>query len=62
YPHAGHRAGMPEIVPAWHGGLTHPLTGARENLGGTPEGNAASSLDAAPKVLEFLQRSLPQAQ
>jgi dienelactone hydrolase len=60
YPHAGHRAGMPEIEPAWHGGLTHPLTGNPENLGGTPEGNAASSLDAPPKVLDFLQRSFAQ--
>jgi hypothetical protein len=61
YPHAGHRAGMPEIVPAWQSNVTHPLTGSVENLGGTPEGNGASSLDAAPKVLEFLRRSLGAA-
>ena len=61
YPHAGHRAGMPEIVPAWQSNVTHPLTGGVENLGGTPEGNGASSLDAAPKVLEFLRRSLGAA-
>lgn len=58
YPHAGHRAGMPQIVPAWNNGVPHPLTGRFTDLGGTPEGNAASSLDAIPKVLEFLQTSL----
>jgi hypothetical protein len=42
YPHAGHRAGMPEIVPAWQSNVTHPLTGESENFGGTPEGNAAA--------------------
>jgi hypothetical protein len=36
----------------------HPLTGESVDLGGTPEGNAASSLDATPKVLAFLQQSL----
>jgi hypothetical protein len=30
------------------------------NFGGTPEGNADSSLDAIPKVLDFLRRSLPE--
>lgn len=58
YPHAGHRAGMPEIVPAWNNGIRHPLTGSIVNLGGTPEGNAASTLDAIPKILAFLSQSL----
>lgn len=58
YPHAGHRAGMPEIDPSWHGGVVHPLTGKAIELGGTPEGNAQSSLDAIPKVLAFLDQSL----
>lgn len=58
YPHAGHRAGMPEIVPAWNNGIPHPLTGRLSELGGTPEGNAASTLDAIPKVLGFLRQSL----
>jgi dienelactone hydrolase len=49
YPHAGHLAGRPEIVPAWLGG---------GNLGGTAKGNAQSSLDAMPKVLEFLRTNL----
>lgn len=57
YPHAGHRAGSPEIVPTWSGGVSHPVSGEEMNFGGTVEGNAESSLDAAPKVLEFLQQS-----
>jgi hypothetical protein len=32
-----------------------------ENFGGTPEGNAESSLDAIPKVIEFLQQAFPNA-
>lgn len=51
YPHAGHRAGHPAITPEWHGGV---------HWGGTPQGNAESSLDATPKVLEFLRQSLGQ--
>ena len=60
YEHAGHRAGLPEIIPAWTRGAKHPLTGTPIDYGGTPEGNAASSLDAIPKVLEFLRNSLNQ--
>jgi dienelactone hydrolase len=58
YPHAGHRAGEPWIMPTWSSGLRHPVSGEPENLGGTPEGNAASTLDADPRVLDFLQQSL----
>jgi hypothetical protein len=58
YPHAGHRAGLPEIIPAWHGTLTHPVSGSAMQLGGTPKGDAESTLDAIPKVLEFLHTSL----
>lgn len=58
YPHAGHRAGMPEILPAWNNGVLHPLTGRVVDLGGTQEGNAESTLDAIPKVLDFLRTSL----
>jgi dienelactone hydrolase len=61
YPHAGHRAGNPVIEPTWSSGMKHPLTGESEDLGGTPEGNAASSLDAIPKVLDFLQQSFAVA-
>ena len=59
YPHAGHRAGRPEVVPAWHGSVRNPTSGREENLGGRPQGDAQSSLDAIPKVLEFLRESLP---
>jgi hypothetical protein len=58
YPHAGHRAGRPEIVPTWHGNVRNPTSGREENLGGRPQGDAQSSLDAIPKVLEFLRESL----
>jgi dienelactone hydrolase len=58
YPHAGHRAGHPGIYPAWSGRITHPVSGRDEHYGGTPEGNAESSIDAPPKVLEFLGKGL----
>ena len=58
YPHAGHRAGMPQIIPAWHNATRHPVSGVMMDLGGTPEGNAESTLDAIPKVLNFLSQSL----
>ena len=58
YAHAGHTAGLPEIVPAWKGEFRHPVSGQMMELGGTPEGNAMASLDAIPKVLDFLRRSL----
>jgi dienelactone hydrolase len=60
YPHAGHGAGRPEIVPAWVGTTKAPISGQEHNLGGSPKGNAESSLDAIPKVLEFLRKNLPQ--
>jgi len=59
YPHAGHRAGNPVFEPAWAGEVRHPVSGRMASMGGTPEGNALSSLDATPKVLDFLKRSLP---
>jgi dienelactone hydrolase len=58
YPHAGHRAGEPWIIPTWSSGPKHTLSGESLYLGGTPEGNALSTLDADPKVLAFLQESL----
>ena len=61
YPHAGHRAGRPEIVPTWHGEVRHPVSGRIENLGGNAKGDAESSIDAIAKVLEFLRVAL-QAQ
>jgi dienelactone hydrolase len=61
YPHAGHRAGNPEMMPSWHGRLTHPVSGKEIDTGGTPAGNALSGIDAAPKVIEFLRQSLQSA-
>lgn len=58
YPHAGHRAGLPEIMPDGSHDVSHPVSGTPTEFGGTPEGNALSSLDAIPKVLEFLRTSL----
>jgi len=58
YPHAGHTAGRPEIVPSWQSWTRNPTSGKETDMGGTPAANAESSLDAAPKVLEFLARSL----
>jgi dienelactone hydrolase len=59
YPHAGHRAGRPEIVPMWHGRMRHPVSGREMFLGGSAEGDAASSIDAIEKVLQFLHTNLP---
>jgi dienelactone hydrolase len=58
YAHAGHRAGRPEIVPTWHTAARNLTTGRESNPGGSAEGDALSSLDAIPKVLEFLRVSL----
>ena len=62
YPHAGHRAGHPAITPAWHGTVRHPVSGKPENYGGSAEGDALSTLDAIPKVLQFLERGLADSQ
>ncbi len=58
YAHAGHRAGRPEIVPTQHSSVRNPTSQREENLGGNTQGDADSSLDAIPKVLEFLRQSL----
>jgi dienelactone hydrolase len=58
YAHAGHRAGRPELVPAWHSGTERSASGAELEFGGSVKGDAESSLDAIPKVLEFLGQSL----
>ena len=58
YPHAGHAAGRPEIVLAWQGPTRNPTSGRDVEMGGTPRGNAESSLDAISKVIDFLQQSL----
>lgn len=58
YPHAGHSAGRPDIIPAWHGNVRNPTSGRENDLGGSPQGDARSSLDSMPKVLEFLRKNL----
>lgn len=58
YSHAGHRAGRPEIVPTWHGRTRNPVSGREIDLGGSPAGDAESTLDAIPKVLSFLNLAL----
>ncbi len=58
YPHAGHRAGLPDIQPTWTNGTTQRISGRSTEYGGSPEGNAESTLDATPKVLDFLAASL----
>ena len=61
YPHAGHSAGRPEIVPEEQGAVRNPTSGREMELGGTPKGNAESSLDAPAKVLAFLKKNLNDA-
>ncbi len=58
YPHAGHTAGRPDIVPAWHGMTRNPVSGQQVDWGGSAKGDAESSLDAIPKALAFLRRDL----
>jgi dienelactone hydrolase len=60
YAHAGHRAGRPEIVPSWHGSVRNPTSQRLENLGGNAGGDAESSIDSIPKVLNFLRENLNQ--
>ena len=59
YAHAGHSAGRPDIIPAWHGRVRNPTSGKENDLGGSAQGDAESSLDSMPKVLEFLKRAIP---
>jgi dienelactone hydrolase len=58
YPHAGHYAGRPEFIPTWHSEVRNPTNGQEHEPGGSPEGDARSSIDAMPKVLEFLRQNL----
>jgi dienelactone hydrolase len=60
YKGAGHSAGQPSISPKWHGEVRHPVSGREIDLGGSPAGDAESTLDSMPKVLEFLKHSLPE--
>jgi len=61
YAHAGHLAGRPEIMPEWRGSSTRLVFGRESDAGGTPAGNAESSVDAMPKVLQFLRQNLETA-
>jgi dienelactone hydrolase len=58
YPHAGHLAGRQEFVPAWHGEIRNPTSGRENDLGGSAEGDAKSTIDSIPKVLDFLHKNL----
>jgi dienelactone hydrolase len=56
YPHAGHAAGLPEIIPVWRGRRTQPVSGRVIDFGGSAQGNAMSTIDSMPKVIDFLKR------
>jgi dienelactone hydrolase len=60
YPHAGHLAGRQEFVPTWHSSIRNPTSGRDIDPGGSAEGDARSSIDSIPKVLEFLRRNLAE--
>ena len=60
YAHAGHLVGRPALVPAWIGRGVHTASGAELDLGGSVAGGVEASLDAIPKVLEFLGESLQE--
>jgi len=62
YPHAGHLAGRQEFIPAWHSEIRNPTSGQENDLGGSAEGDARSSIDSIPKVLEFLRKSFAEQQ
>ena len=58
YRHAGHSAGRPEIIPAWHSDVRNPTSGRESDLGGSAAGDAESSIDGIPKVLAFFKEAL----
>jgi dienelactone hydrolase len=58
YPRAGHYSGRPEFSPTWHSDVRNPTSGREVDPGGSPDGDARSSSDSIPKVLEFLQKNL----
>jgi dienelactone hydrolase len=61
YSCAGHLAGRQEFVPTWHGEIRNPTSGRENDLGGSAAGDAKSSIDSIPKVLEFLGKALGKA-
>ena len=58
YPHAGHSSGRPGFQPTWHGEVRNPTSGRELDLGGSPKGDAESTIDSMPKVLDFLRSAL----
>jgi dienelactone hydrolase len=60
YPHAGHFAGRAEFIPTWHSEVRNPTSGRENDPGGSPEGDARSTIDSMPKVLEFLRMHLSE--
>ena len=62
YPHAGHLAGRQQFVPTWHSLIRNPTSGRENDPGGSAEGDARSSIDSIPKVLEFLRKNLADQQ
>ncbi len=58
YPHAGHYAGRAEFIPTWHSEVRNPTSGREMDPGGSPEGDARSTVESMPKVLEFLRKNL----
>ena len=58
YPHSGHFAGRPDFIPTWHSEVRNPTSGREQDPGGSAEGDARSTIDSIPKVLDFLQKSL----
>jgi len=43
-------------VPAWQGPTRNRTSGRDVEMGGTPQGNAESTLDATGKVIKFLRQ------
>jgi dienelactone hydrolase len=62
YPHAGHLAGPQEFVPTWAQRDPQSHAEPGERPGGSAEGDARSSIDSIPKVLEFLRKNLTKQQ
>jgi dienelactone hydrolase len=60
YPRAGHYAGRVEFIPTWHREVVNPTSGRETDPGGSPDGDAHSTIDSMPKVLEFLKKNLPE--
>ena len=60
YRGAGHAIGRPYTSTMDINRQRHPITGKLWDYGGTPAGTAGASEDSWSKVLEFLEKYLPQ--